>query len=353
MKKVKPDNSKTIYVGGIYEVDKTSGGSVTRTVTYYPVTGAMRINSTLYYILKDHLGSASVVTDTSGNILGENRYYPFGETRLTTGTIYTDKLFTGQREMAGLGIYHYQARFYPPKLGRFLSADTIVPSYANPQSLNRFSYVTNNPLKYTDPSGHRACSTDEECKEMGITSSGKTYLDFKGYNTWERRILRRLYDKGGRNAEHGVQYILAHDIHISVGTSGDWQSLGSIEGWYDRKDNTIFLNPNQGHNTSDMPSAWGLGAIIHEAKHLEQGTPLTKYKELEAAQIGIEVSANFGQYGVPGQLPPPGRDADTLALSLSHDPQVINAYSRILRRDSFWYWIPYSFLPIDSPRPRP
>ena len=154
VKKIKPDGSKTLYVGGIYEVDKTSGGSVTRTVTYYPVAGAMRINSTLYYILKDHLGSASVVTDASGTILGEQRYYPFGETRLTTGTIYTDKLFTGQREMAGLGIYHYQARFYSPKIGRFLSADTIVPSYANPQHLNRFAYVRNNPLRYIDPTGH-------------------------------------------------------------------------------------------------------------------------------------------------------------------------------------------------------
>jgi RHS repeat-associated protein len=67
----------------------------------------------------------------------------------------TDKLFTGQRQIAELGIYHYQARFYSPKLGRFLSADTIVPSYANPQSLNRFSYVINNPLKYTDPTGHK------------------------------------------------------------------------------------------------------------------------------------------------------------------------------------------------------
>jgi len=114
----------------------------------------MRINSTLYYILKDHLGSASVVTDASGTILGEQRYYPFGETRVTTGTIYTDRLFTGQREMAGLGIYHFNARFYSPKLGRFLSADTIVPGYANPQSLNRFSYVTNNPLRYIDPSGN-------------------------------------------------------------------------------------------------------------------------------------------------------------------------------------------------------
>ena len=71
-------------MGGIYEVDKTSGGSVTRTVTYYPAGGAMRVGGTLYYILKDHLGSASVVSDTSGNIVGEDRFYLFGETRFST-----------------------------------------------------------------------------------------------------------------------------------------------------------------------------------------------------------------------------------------------------------------------------
>lgn len=135
-------------------MDKASGGSVTRTVTYYPAAGAMRINSTLYYILKDHLGSASVITDSSGTILGEQRYYPFGETRLTTGTIYTDKLFTGQREMAGLGIYHYQARFYSPKLGRFLSPDTLIPGVSNPQAWNRYSDVQNNPVAHNDPTGH-------------------------------------------------------------------------------------------------------------------------------------------------------------------------------------------------------
>ena len=172
VKKIKPDGSKTIYVGGVYEVDKTSGGSTTRTVTYYPVASAMRIDSTLYYILKDHLGSASVVTDASGNIIGEQRYYPFGETRFTTGTIYTDRLFTGQREMAGLGIYHFNARFYSPKLGRFLSADTLVSNPLNPQTLNRFSYVRNNPLRYTDPTGHVECRTQEECQDMGTTPGG-------------------------------------------------------------------------------------------------------------------------------------------------------------------------------------
>ena len=117
VKKINPDNSKTIYVGGVYEVDKDSGGSVTGTTTYYPAAGAMRVDGTLYYVLKDHLGSASVVTDASGNVVGEQRYYPFGETRFTSGNMFTDKLFTGQREMAELGIYHYGARFReaPPK----------------------------------------------------------------------------------------------------------------------------------------------------------------------------------------------------------------------------------------------
>ena len=61
--------------------------------------------------------------------------------------------------MAGLGIYHYGARFYSPYINRFLNADTIVPGYANPQSLNRYSYVLNSPLKYTDPTGHKPCSS--------------------------------------------------------------------------------------------------------------------------------------------------------------------------------------------------
>jgi len=56
---------------------------------------------------------------------------------------------------AGFGLYDYNARFYDPYLNRFVSADTIVPDPANPQSLNRYSYVCNNPLKYTDRSGHR------------------------------------------------------------------------------------------------------------------------------------------------------------------------------------------------------
>ena len=53
-----------------------------------------------------------------------------------------------------MGLMHYRDRCYAPALGRFIQADTIVPNPGNPQDLNRYAYVRNNPLKYIDPSGH-------------------------------------------------------------------------------------------------------------------------------------------------------------------------------------------------------
>ena len=66
-----------------------------------------------------------------------------------------------------------------PYINRFLSADTIVPNPANPQNLNRYSYVTNNPLRYVDPTGHKpACGAyGEECSEdelVALTGGGNT-----------------------------------------------------------------------------------------------------------------------------------------------------------------------------------
>jgi RHS repeat-associated protein len=130
-------------------------------------------------MLKDHLGSASIVTNASGTIVGEDRFYPFGETRFTTGTMLTDKLYTGQREITGLGIYHYGARFYSPKLGCFLSADMMTSNPDNPQRFNHYTYGLNNPLRYSDPTGHRACDDVDEFGEC-ITAPGGGGRGFGG-----------------------------------------------------------------------------------------------------------------------------------------------------------------------------
>jgi len=103
------------------------------------------------------LGSTSLTANSSGGKVAELRYHPWGGTRYTSGTTPTARRFTGQIEDAAIGLYFYNARYYDSALGRFIQADTIVPSPANPQSLNRYSYVLNSPLKYTDPTGHAYC----------------------------------------------------------------------------------------------------------------------------------------------------------------------------------------------------
>ncbi|MFZ1710894.1 MAG: RHS repeat-associated core domain-containing protein [Anaerolineae bacterium] len=87
------------------------------------------------WLATDHLGSTSVTASENGTPDAELRYKPWGENRYTFGATPTKRRFTGQvlDEVAG-GLYFYNARYYDPALGRFISADTIVPSVAFVQS---------------------------------------------------------------------------------------------------------------------------------------------------------------------------------------------------------------------------
>jgi RHS repeat-associated protein len=98
-------------------------------------------------------GSTSLTTNGAGNIAASIKYFPFGVCRNSQGTLDTDKLFTGQR-LDQTGLYFYNARYYDATIGRFISPDTYIQNPADPQCLNRYSYCSNNPLKYTDSSGH-------------------------------------------------------------------------------------------------------------------------------------------------------------------------------------------------------
>jgi RHS repeat-associated protein len=109
-----------------------------------------------YYYHSNHIQSTSVVTDASGNEVTRMVYLPFGEVSPanSAGADTVTAKFTGQEYDDSFGLYYYNARYYDPALGRFLSPDSIVPDLWNLQSFNRYSYVLNNPLKYIDPTGH-------------------------------------------------------------------------------------------------------------------------------------------------------------------------------------------------------
>ena len=121
------------YVGDHYEV---SGGVVKK---YYAAGGqriALRSGGTLSWLLSDHLGgTAHTLSGTTET--GEVRYRAFGVSRFTSGTTPTTYRFTGQREEAALGLYYYNARWYDPALGHFLSPDSIVPEAGNALDYHR------------------------------------------------------------------------------------------------------------------------------------------------------------------------------------------------------------------------
>ncbi|MBM3135718.1 MAG: hypothetical protein FJZ89_10660 [Chloroflexi bacterium] len=140
----------------------------------------------LLWLLTDHLGSTAV---TSGAQSGDINF-PYGATR--SGAVSTTYKFTGQRLDDSTGLYYYGARYYDAALGRFIQPDTIVPNPVNPQALNRYSYVLNNPLRFIDPTG---MFSEEELLSWGITQEQidawkKDYPDW-----WAIIAAAQLYDQ--------------------------------------------------------------------------------------------------------------------------------------------------------------
>ena len=95
-----------------------------------------------------------------------------------SGILPTDLQYTGQRREAGLGIYDYKARFFSPRLGRFLSADTLVPGVGS-QEQNRYMYVEGSPIRYDDPTGH-ARPTEESENYAHMTTPSEAWATFAG-----------------------------------------------------------------------------------------------------------------------------------------------------------------------------
>jgi len=139
-----------VYDGGVSGT-KIATVETTRRENEEPVT------RTIYHH-EDHLTGANVDTDEDGQVMQLLDYYPYGETRIDEHDedYHDDYQFTGKERDEETGLSYYELRFYNSAIARFMSRDPWGGDIRDPQSLNKYSYVQNNPLKYTDPTGATA-----------------------------------------------------------------------------------------------------------------------------------------------------------------------------------------------------
>jgi RHS repeat-associated protein len=226
------DTATYSYDGDGRRVTKTAGGNATTYV--YDATGelaaeygtvAQSADCTTCYLTTDPLGSTRVITDGNGNVVSRHDYYPFGEELATSNrtsalqygvTDYVAQRFTGKERDAETGLDYFGARYYSGAQGRFTSPDEFIGGiggayevggsrpqqpgplpYAditNPQSLNKYVYGLNNPLRYIDPDGHEialagtADDRDEEKKRIVANASNKG----------ESGLFKTVTDKNGK-----------------------------------------------------------------------------------------------------------------------------------------------------------
>ena len=141
-------------------------------------------DSSTGYFLTDALGSVrqvasdtTIPTDEAGSVIDPEiilswSYSPYGETISSNGDFATDYGYTGEMT-DDTGLVNLRARWYDPYLNQFIQPDTIVPDPNQPADWNRYTYVGDNPVNYTDPTGKTRIKPNENSDLNDCVSSSQ------------------------------------------------------------------------------------------------------------------------------------------------------------------------------------
>lgn len=173
-RKLNHQGDTTLYIGGLYEEVRKASGVTEQMHTIFAGSNAIAehvISSEqgthIRYLHKDALGSIDLVTDAQANVVDRRSFDVWGKLRdlpwraqaslddpmYLTQLPFTNKGYTGHEHVQEVELIHMNGRMYDATLARFISADPHIQSPGMTQNYNRYSYVMNNPLKYSDPSG--------------------------------------------------------------------------------------------------------------------------------------------------------------------------------------------------------
>ena len=185
------------------------------------------------WLYADHLGSIVATADATGTNTAIYSYGPYGEPSTMTGQRFR---YTGQQLIGGLDIYYYKARFYDPKLGRFLQTDPI----GTQDDMNLYAYVGGNPVNFNDPSGLAAA----QAKILGgyLTGAAKVVGDASdlwtgGYGAMMNQSWREGNIAGGlgylgAGAAFGVMNTMSGGVGSALGKTSTMAAKGATTSLY-------------------------------------------------------------------------------------------------------------------------
>jgi len=192
-----------------------------------------------FYLHRDYLGSILAITDSDANIVEQRQFGAWGQVDLFTnssgGTVFNhDSLlgrgYTGHEHFFEVSLIHMNGRMYDAELGRFLSPDNFIQDSFNTQNYNRYSYVLNNPLMYTDSSGESFIAAVVAGAIIGAAVSAATYTVSAAITgNWSLKGLFTSLSYGTiagafSGALSGIGAFASSSAVASGGTGAFWQS---------------------------------------------------------------------------------------------------------------------------------
>jgi len=211
---------------------------------------------TTTYHHQDHL-SVRVNTNTSGSVVGQQGHYLFGQSWYAASTT-TKWQFTSYERDAESTLDYALFRYDNSRLGRFMTTDPVAGSVTNPQSLNRYSYVMNDPVNLVDPLG--LYLRDVWCYEHGAvvgagersvyTRAETCFWDFRMLYPLDPAPIDRPHPGGGADPVEPSEKVCEGKARV---LGGNPKTIGE-EGGFDTPTTDIRVKKN---SAAVIPAQWG------------------------------------------------------------------------------------------------
>ena len=233
-----------VYVNGVRAAALTPGGEA------------------LYY-LTDQVDSVKVVVNDRGKPVTRTEYLPYGETWFTEGDEGNAPKFNSQELDRETNFYFYNARYYDPEIGRFVTADNLIPDELDTQGWNNFSYVRNNPVVFKDPTGHEwydTISNDE--------ASSRKYIKVMMKSENMKEVISKYTDNPEKDLLNTKkpQAKIGHKCYNIIIWKNPAEKLGRpttikypiiTSGYTDRRKDPFNKKPPKAHHGLDISSENG------------------------------------------------------------------------------------------------